>query len=309
METSQSQPRENSNFHTITLGLKKDSPYGEGCRSFSQNSIINGPTSQYPTLGTWRFDVYQGNCRRNFDNQFATDNNKQQGKDLVLAGVAGGAGTLIAWLAKQPQKVKDRTKALVVESVAVDSSFAIHYAEQKCKPITYLPFARLWLPFLALTYYPTYNPFGIQPIESAHRLPKNLPVIIMHGTKDPICPINGARQLYSTLRKDGNNNVFLMENDSSTHVDILEEDPQKEEKIKALQAIYKRCSLPYNQNLDSQKPGTSSAFNFQPSTDEVKKRIQKTRGWSRFARNGIDLATGTLLFTAFVLYNRDALSI
>ncbi len=286
---------EQNNFYAIELGLKKGSPYGKGCESFKKNKIINCKAQQYQTLATDKFDVFQQNCIDDFNQKFCLDNEKEN-KDLLLAGAAGGAGTIINWVSQQTPSIQNRVKGLVVEAVAVDNEFAIHYGEQKCNLATYLPFARLWIPLLAKTHYPTYNPFGTQPIEVIKDLPKDLPVIIMHAKEDPVSPINGALKLYVQLKKNGNP-TYLFLTDTKEHLNILDHDTEKKQKLAALQSIYKNHQIPCcTKDLLENKIKTPDLAEYQPTIETIEKRIHKSTFYPKILRNTVDISAILAIF-------------
>ena len=123
----------------------------------------------------------------------------------------------------------------------------------------------------------------------------------MHAKRDPQLPINDARKLYLELREQGNNNTYLIEVPAYTHFNVLGCDTPKRNqiRIKAIQAIYKKHGLPYNKDiLNNNNPDLSQ---FQPSTNEVQKRINDIEWKKRIFTYASDgLLLGLLAFGLFM---------
>lgn len=114
----------------------------------------------------------------------------------------------------------------------------------------------------------------------------------MHHKNDFQLDVNDARQMYCTLRENGNNNTYLMEvdNQDKAHFDILDtESPQeKSRKIAGLQAIYQKQGLPHDASKLQQNIRPED---FQPAVQDVKKKIEKSSWKKRWIRNAIDIAS------------------
>lgn len=251
---------------------------GLGGEDYEKNFVINTPYKRYKTLGDIRqIDLGQENCIRHFEEQFKADNDTKD-KKLIVCCVSQGTATFMNWLTQLTKEEQGKIKCIILEAVLGSGNNAINHTIEKMfsNKIMYLPFAKSLLPWLAkIKYFPAYNPSGKQALSSVQNLPKNLPIIIMHATDDPQLPINDARKLYLELRKQGNNNVYLIEIPIYAHFHVLDYDPEKRNKIKAIQAIYRKHKLPYNKNIlpDDEKPDIKK---FQPSSNEVRKRIKNT---------------------------------
>lgn len=203
-----------------------------------------------------------------------------------------GTATLVNWLAGKTFDEQERlVSCIVLESVLGYGNSAIFHTVETFAPriTTFLPFARAWIPWAAKKIqFPLYNPFGKQLIYSAQRISPRIPVIIMHNRNDPQLSINDARKLYCVLRKNDNDNVYLMEIEGSkwVHLDILngENKIEKNKKIAVIQTIYKKHGLPYKQmDAVDLKP-------FQPDNRYVQEKIyQELLSLKTVMRNGIDL--------------------
>lgn len=310
-------PKHSHEFHSIIMPGQN----GAGGYSFKQNCIVNTPktnfdltnkTHRFDTLRS-RIDLGQGNCIHDFDRQYQQYLKKirpgetsQAPKKTLLFGVSQGTATLTNWLAQKTHKEqKETTELLLLEGVLGSGNRGIMHTVESAAPIvTYLPFARAWMPFLAKIFFPTYNPFGKSALSSAKKLSPELPVVIMHNKGDKQLSINDARELYCTLRESGNDNAYLIETDNgAAHFDILSpwyrQDgyPERQEKIAALQAIYKKHGLPRVQD-ESEPTAELLQETYQPSVQTVKDRIKATNGYKNVIRNVIDVAAGALALGA-----------
>ena len=297
--------KQNQEFHSIIMpGLN-----GGGGADHIDNNVVNTLNpSRYTPLKGWNIDLGQGNCIRDFERQFNQDT-QAKNKQRLFFGISQGTATLTNWLAQKSHSEQEKAaKLLVLEGVLGSGNSAImHNAHSYAHPlITYLPFARAWIPFVAKVFFPTYNPFGKQAICSAKKLSRKLPVVILHNKKDPETPINDAREYYCTLREQGNNNAYLMEVDNgAAHFDVLSQDyrrdgfPGRNTKIEALQAIYRQHDLPTAPSSEATSGGTPKnpelALQYQPSVQEVRHRISQTNGYKNFFRNSIDLVSSALI--------------
>jgi hypothetical protein len=280
---------------------------GNGGRLFLKNHIVNTYSTFYQTLQGFEIDLGQDNCMRHFDDQFKKDIKALESKNILLYGVSQGTATLVNWLAEQSKEIQSKVKCLVLEGVLSNGNSAIeHTVEHRFVGnwLGYLPFYRVWMPLAAKVIFPTYNPWwGKQALSSAKKLPKDLPIIIMHHEHDFQLSINDAREFYCTLRESGNNNVYLMEvnNNRSAHHNILEtETPmEKMRKIGVIQAIYQKYNLPYMQDA-IQSDMQSCIKELQPDVHEVRKRIFESLYNKSFFQNTIDTtSTISLSYLAY----------
>lgn len=288
------------------------------------------PKTYVPTGEIETFDLGQTNCIKHFAQQWESNTNKwglnNVGKNIMY-GISHDTATLINALAKTKHEMQEiLTKGIVLESVlGSGDNFIWQDAVSTCPQITYLPFARLWLPrLLGSCIYQAYKSNGPQLLSSIKKISPNVPVIIMHNVNDSVHPINDARQAYINARNANHNNVYLMEinTSKSVHYDLLggQNSNKKLEDIAALQAIYKKEGLPYIRytpeiNHRSSTPThMSNALDnlqaikisqvdlheqieqiklqdYQPSIKDVQARINTSTRFGRWTRNAIDAAT------------------
>lgn len=194
-------------------------------------------------------------------------------------------------------------KGVVLEGVLGHGNSGImHTVSNKIPVVTYLPFARLWIPWLVkLLAFHRYNPLGKQVFSSAKKLSPNIPVIIMHNINDHQLSINDARETYRILQNARQDkNVYLMElnnpsNDFDGHFNLLLNQPEQQV---ALQAIYRKHGLPYNTKIH--KSGVDLT-DYQPSVKDVARRIKKSSRASLWTRNVVDAFAATAIISVLYL--------
>lgn len=293
---------------------------GLGGDSFKNNGVINTENhSNFQSLGVnglgaaqRMIDLGQDNCVESFKSRLYHDGCAGNSKNLLF-GVSQGTATLVNFLAKKTHAEQEAfTKGLVLESVLGSGNSAILHTVSNVPVVTYIPFARLWAPWVAKVFaFPYYKPYGQQVFSSIKKISPNIPVVMMHDVNDPQLSINDARQAYVNAKKAGHNRVYLMETENNgepRHFDLLGGDPLNDRpkniaKIAALQAIYKKERLPFTKrtatnNSDEEAGVTDFASKidqtnlaeYQPSVEVVQTRINNTSRLSFWTRNIIDAA-------------------
>jgi hypothetical protein len=273
---------------------------GGGTWAFRQNNIVNTRDWIKTNHPRQKIDLGQGNCISHFERQIPEQlklgaTNKRRHEKYLLYGVSQGTATVTNWVAQMPHaEQQEKIGGIILESTLGSGNSAImHNAERMAKPITYLPFSRVWTPWVAKTMFPTYNPLGKQALKSAKKISPQIPVVIMHAPNDPELSINDSRKLYCKLRENGNQNAYLFEidTDKEVHVDLFDHDRQKDRKIAALQVIYKKHNLPHNSEMVIPNEVPKE---FQPSVQEVRRRIKNHDWKKRYVRNVIDIVSAGL---------------
>lgn len=294
---------------------------GDGGGTFIKNGVINTKNCRtYQSIGAnpdvpanemaseiARIDLGQDQCVDYFEQQYSQDPQAQSGNNLLF-GVSQGTATLVHFLAKKSHAQQEQmAKGLVLESVLGSGNSAILHTVSNVPLVTYLPFARFWAPWAAKAFaFPYYKPYGQQAFSSIKQISPNIPIIMIHDQNDPQLSVNDARQAYINARKAGHQKVYLMETNCGQprHFDLfggknrVAKDMQK---IAALQAIYKKEGLPFttstqNNNQNATHGATdltpmmhkTNITDYQPSVEEVQKRIDKSTRCSFWARNAID---------------------
>ena len=166
---------------------------------------------------------------------------------IVLHASSQGTATALNYASKNPAKVS----ALILESIMLTGNSAVaHTVENLMLPgATSLPGSYHWMPYAAKVQYPFYSPAGEQPIYNVDKLPKNLPIIILHHDKDPQLSHKDAQALYAHLKQNNENVYFISTtSDYRQHVLLLNKESHKEQ-IETINYILKEHNLlPSNPN-------------------------------------------------------------
>lgn len=247
-------------------------------------------------------DLGQENCMYDFEKKFkvihqdffhesyeASIKKNNLHKKYIAYAIGQGASTLINWLAGKPYHEQNSVVAcLFLESIITSGDDQITSAAKRHEMENKIPSLRA--PYIMPTLdsmaswaektlrYPAYMPTGKQAGLSAKNISPDIPIIIMHNKTDPIS-INGPRELYCTLKKNGNQNVYLFEIESEYPLNssILSYDNNAHYKARALQLIYKKHGLPFDNAFLQGYQGSIDITQFQPSPEEVRRRIGNER--------------------------------
>lgn len=230
-----------------------------------------------------KIDFGQENCVKLLDHAI-TQSHEYPGTKAILYGVSQGTATITKMLSKMSHREQDAKFAgIILQSILGSPESAImHSAELEFAPVAYLPFARLWLPFMVRnTMFRAYNPKQPNTIENIKKISPNLPVLMMHNDKDMQLPIYSARSAYKSLVESGHKNAYFIEVSGKApyHFDILDPacDPEHKEHISAIQAIYKKHDLPHDQQLLPEAAVDLSKYQIDPkalSDIDPKRRLR-----------------------------------
>lgn len=294
-------PQESTQFCSIIVPAMG----GVGIDALRSNGIANGLMGAIiKEPGCCREDLGQKQCTAVCEESYRKHNCSRR---HLFFGVSQGGATAINWLAtKNHEEQNQIAKLLVVEGLVASGNDTIVHRLSNVPwvgPFTrYAPFVRVWAPVVAkIVAFPCYNPWwGAQAITSSKKLSPDLPVIIIHGKRDGVCPINGARACYCAIKEQGNKNVYLMEVDNNKHYEVLEShlcaddvtNAETKRKKADLQTIYERLNLPTDSSLKHDDDGTPTAAyiqaTYQPSIEQVRQRSKVTDRCTRVTRNIID---------------------
>lgn len=286
-------------FYSIVLPDRNNC----GAELYQGNNIINTPCAVYDSLGygkrsglhnLMKIDFGQKNCIQCFEEQFACDEmlDQSQKPTIMFYAIGHGCPTLINWLTRLPEKMqKQLVGCILLESVIGSGNNAImHSTKSHTKTVTYLPFARSWIPWAAKAFsYSYYNPEGPQLLTSIAQLSTDIPVVITHDIYDSEADINDAREAYCILREKKNDNAYLLETNCSKSQSI-ERITENKKKISAIQKIYKKHGLPHNKAAKRSAPHVD-LNEFQPAVADVQNRIALSVQVDENIRDYVDFGT------------------
>jgi hypothetical protein len=178
----------------------------------------------------------------------------------IIHASSQGTATALNYTAKNPRGIK----ALILESVMLTGNSAIfHTVDNMMIPKQCdLPESSYYsLPYTAKSLYPNYAPTGEQPINNIDNLPVDLPIVILHDTKDSQLSFKDAQALYAYLTAvKHNKNVYLFAQESmrGEHINLLKKNNYEE--INAINSILRLYNLlPFDRdqifiNLEKYQP-------------------------------------------------------
>lgn len=208
---------------------------------FKQVHYVSTP-EVFPDLGQSRCIKYLKETM----NPLLADNNVE---DIIIHASSQGTATAINYLANNPSQ---KVKALILEAVMGSGNSAVSHTVKNLmephmtlKP-TKIPGSYYFLPYLAKFQMPLYSPSGMQPILNLHKLPRDLPIILIHSVADPQLSFHDAEAIYAGLRTFGNDSAYLLPVEERGHVCLLNT-LKRGHLTNSLHHILKKHGLPYHE--------------------------------------------------------------
>ncbi|MFC1870692.1 prolyl oligopeptidase family serine peptidase [Candidatus Dependentiae bacterium] len=248
-------------------GLGSDKSYVEEIMGDNCEIIPVSTPTNLPDLG-------QSFCERHLDDALKIGN-----KEGVIYATSQGTATALNYVASSNRA--NQIKALVLEAAMASGNSAIYHTVtgplMDMKIVKNIPGSYYVLPYLANLVCPGYRPAGKQAIKSIDNIPNDLPIIIIHSEGDKQLPFEGACALYNRLRKNGNENVYLVRKEGAQHIRILNSDNDKS----MVKRILKKHLLRSGEDCDN-----LSEFQPDPSRfgKEYQDLIAKERRHTHFER-------------------------
>lgn len=189
---------------------------------------------------------------------------------IVLTGISRGAVTALNCMALHNL---DNILAMVLESPFDTFNNVVKHLLRRFH-IGWIPFSRK----LAIRYikktFPTFDINGIFPINVAHMIPLNMPILLVHAQTDRTIPIKSSRLIYCALLASGHTNVYLLELEEGNHGKLIT-GPNGEIFQNVTHAFYKKYNLPHNPLFAQQ--GEELLKRCQPSLHDMKKYMKKLK--------------------------------
>jgi len=139
--------------------------------------------------------------------------------EIVLAGVSRGAAALINFVSlKKPTHIK----AVILESPFDSYDSIISFKLQQAK-LNWLP-GRDWIGKTVFNQlFPKVNIVGITPLKTISHFPLDIPIILIHGSRDALIPCNCSLNLFKALKERGHPACYYVEipDNSGKHANIL----------------------------------------------------------------------------------------
>lgn len=182
----------------------------------------------------------------------------------ILVGSSRGAATCMNYLgARQTPHIG---------AAVVESPFAS--LETLVRP-SFKPLFR-WL-------FPQYNPKGLQPINVAPSIAKDIPILIFCSKDDEVVPVSQSIDLYKALRSSGHDKSHLLILDHGAHAKILIDKDGKKVRD-TIHAFYRNYNIPHN---DSWADAGQETFKQCQPSDELLATIRanaKVSTWKSVMR-------------------------
>lgn len=205
-------------------------------------------------------DLGQSRCIRYLRSQCRSNPNEQ----VVVYAASQGTATALQYLIEDQGR---QIKALILEAPLVSGNRAIQQTVGSALGMIGLPRLRnstaayYLLPYLTKIAFPFYSPSGKQVIKSLEKLPRHVPIIIIHATGDLHIPYDDACALYYGLKnKCGHDNVYFIRKNHGAHIYVLDEIYDEQDDRCGLRAILRQHGLLHGVHI----PNHFVAEDYQP---------------------------------------------
>lgn len=179
-------------------------------------------------------------------------------------GLSRGAATTLNCAAEYGT---EDTIALTVESPFADLCHVVgRLLERVIGKAAYFPGLARFFHLFAPLVYQQYSRKGIQPIEVVHKIPTDMPILLICSKEDPLIPWWSTMALYKRLRETGHEHAYILLLDRGKHANIIF-GPDSEKYVNVFHAFSRRYGLPFDSEL-AQKGETLLAI-CQPTIDDV----------------------------------------
>lgn len=224
---------------------------GMGGENVIKDKIINPDPEQITYADTpegLNIDLGQLRCVNHLKDVMSPLLANDEIKNIVIHATSQGTATTINYVCQNKEKIS----AVILESVLSSGNSAIHHtvANIFAPGAEKLPFSYYWMPYAAKIMFPRYSPSGMQAIKTVSSFPTEIPVIIIHATKDPQLNYNDALALYYALCDTGNKSVYLISIDDTRHLWLLRGQPTE---ISVVNQILKNHGIKCSDTVDVNK--------------------------------------------------------
>lgn len=185
---------------------------------------------------------------------------------VVACGVSRGAVTILNCAAQL-----DNLRAIIVESPFDTLKSVVKNLLRNYK-VHWVPFSTAIGMKIALNKFPLIDYKGAFPIDHVDKLPKDLPIMLVHSRRDWVVQVNCSRRLYIKLLESNHTNVYYLELASGNHARLLC-GPEGQLYHNIVHAFYKKHGLPHDES--SAKEGMPHLKHFQPTIDDIKQRLKR----------------------------------
>lgn len=190
---------------------------------------------------------------------------------IILYGVSRGGSAILSYVAEHNP---NNLKAIVLESSPANMLHAINNLQQKLGIKLCTTQASQEALFRML--FPAYPTDAMPPIQSLNKIKnKDLPICIVHAKTDSRVSISESYVIYSTLKKYGFKNIYLVELENGKH-GFLYQAPSFSIYKHAINSFYKTYDLPYDENFAVLEYSELCDV-YQPSEEEINHKLMMHR--------------------------------
>lgn len=242
--------------HTQAYWFTKNTPQGiENQRYIMDGEIITfdyEDVTQWP----WRTDFTQVSMaqtneimrmKKVFDatlELLKEDQDNQKENNIILTGVSRGASVIINFMGLfNPEPVK----AIVVEA-PFDSSATIAKSMVKNLKLSWIPGMHNMSHNILSFLFVQHKKDGVQPIDSAALIKKDLPIFMACSLTDWTVPASSTIALYKKLIETGHKHVYLFVAEKSKHAKIIYSD-DGERYTQTIHAFYKKYGFAHDAQM------------------------------------------------------------
>lgn len=170
----------------------------------------------------------------------------EKNKKLVISGVSRGASTIINFAGLHANELEN-VSMFILESpfdVAIEVMRNVARMLMQDKH----PFINFGINYSISKFFPKHKPDGMSPIKMIAKIPKDIPLLLIHSRKDLLISVNASRKLYIELKKAGHQHVYYLETENGSHARVLW-GPQGDIYMCVVHALYKKYNLPHDLGL------------------------------------------------------------
>jgi len=187
--------------------------------------------------------------------------------NTIAIGASRGASIYLNFMGTTKSK---KITALILDSpyATLEEAFRFRISQARAFYIGKIPFFAKICHALAQALFPQYDPYGLQPIDVIDKIDKNIPIMLVHSKVDTTISIDESRRLYLKRKKQGCDNVYLVELEQGRHARGLH-GPCGDVFQNAVHTFYKKHGYDYTPEFADKV----NLENYQPSIEEVEQRL------------------------------------
>jgi len=272
-----------SNVSSMVAHIEKDLLHGKSKSGYTHSWQLNHPDDnafwiiQNP-LHTFNFPDALGGfnglqtslAQENEIKTLAHEYEKLKHERIVLVGMSRGASAILNFLGTH------NSNAVVAAIVESPFDSIIDTLTTLCSLA-----GASWVPSIIRNSSPNlffgkFDPRGIFPIQVAHNINKELPLLIIASLEDTLIPAANSASIYFKLLEHGHKHVHFLLLDKGLHAYLLE-NHDAHLYFNAVHAFYKKYNLPHSATFAAQ--GDAILAQCQPSKKIVDEALKSKKSF------------------------------